>query len=895
MTLPPRFSRWMLARALGGADEAQNIIGDLQEEWSARRASDPAAADAWYRREARAIAASWLRLRLVRSRRNIPMHQRSSVGDSIIRDTEYAVRSLRRGWRFSAGVVLSLGLAVGLGIPVLGLADHFFLRPPPGVSDPDRVVRLVLRGVGSNGPYYVDGLTGLDYRAMTTQASSLSGVAAWINLARSLGRGAEARSINTTLATPSYFSVLGVRPFMGRSYTDAEDVEGASEAPCVVSYRFWKSSMNGASDVLGKRLLIGAVTYTVVGVAPEGFNGIGLDAIDVFLPLRVATPEFQGRDPQLWTTDHSAWLRIVARLKPGVSLASATSDVERIYRLAGERTRDRELVGTFLLDPLQPGRSTLPNRAAKTALWLSAGGVLLLVLVTANLVSLFLARTAAQRQQLAIRLAIGGAWKHLLRLHLIEATTLGLGAALLGVAVSIPTVRIARALILPAVTWVRPSVDLRIGIAAFLIATGIGAIVALWSSAQAARLDPAELLRGSAGGHATASRRTHRVRQSLLMVQAAIFAALLSGAAAFVVSLRRASAVDFGFDIDRVLTATIALPAEMPRARARDLYSRAHARVNALPDVELASLGYMEPWYNNTAADLFIPGAAVVPPRALFDLATPEHARTLGMPMRAGRWIDSTDVAGAMPVIVINETFARTVWPAASAIGACVRVGADSLPCRTIVGVVADARVGSGSVDGPYPAVYYIPIAQSAAYRQTPRVFFRPRGDVQSAQRSVRRALQELEPNLPAVTIRPVSANVSWLTAQLAIGAAAFTAFGALAAVVATIGLYSVLAFLVVEQRRETALRLALGAMPGELGWSVARRALVIVLGGMLVGFIALVPLRTLLEPMLFHTKLLDGWSLMVVAIIGAVTAGLGALVPTRAILRTDAAQVLRE
>jgi putative ABC transport system permease protein len=263
--------------------------------------------------------------------------------------------------------------------------------------------------------------------------------------------------------------------------------------------------------------------------------------------------------------------------------------------------------------------------------------------------------------------------------------------------------------------------------------------------------------------------------------------------------------------------------------------------------------------------------------------------------MRSGRWIDASDIAGAQPVIVINETLARVFWPNGGALGQCIRVGDDSMPCRTIVGIVRDARVGSGSVDGPYEPVYYVPFAQSAAYRQTPHLFFRVRGDASTAHAAVRRTLQALEPNLPAVNVHPVKANVAWLTTQLSVGAAAFTAFGILAAIVATIGLYSVLSFLVVEQRRETAVRLALGALPRALGWSIARRALTIVLAGMTVGFIALIPLRTLLEPMLFHTKLLDGWSLTSVALIGAAAAAAGALVPARAILRTDAAGVLRE
>jgi putative ABC transport system permease protein len=278
----------------------------------------------------------------------------------------------------------------------------------------------------------------------------------------------------------------------------------------------------------------------------------------------------------------------------------------------------------------------------------------------------------------------------------------------------------------------------------------------------------------------------------------------------------------------------------------------------------------------------------------LFDMATPEYPRTFGLTMRGGRWIDSTDRFGSAPVVVINESLERLIWPNGGSIGRCIKIGADSMPCRSVVGVVRDFRV-SGMMDGPMLPEYFIPVAQTVGFAQTPKLFFTPRGDAASASRVVRRALQALEPSLPAVNVHEVASNVAWLTSPLQLGAAAFTAFGLLAAIVATIGLYSVLSFLVVEQRRETALRLALGAMPGALGWTVARRALVIVLGGMAVGFIALIPLRTLFEPMLFHTKLLDGWSLAIVSLVGAATAALGALIPTRTILRTDAAGVLRE
>ena len=153
-------------------------------------------------------------------------------------DFRYVGRSLKRGWRFSLGVILTLGLGVGLGVPVLSLADTYFMRPPPGVKDPDTVVRLLTRSVGSRGPYLSDGLTGLDYEVMSSRAQSLAGVAAWINAARSMGSGADARSISALLTSASFFPVLGVKPYRGRFYLDSEDVEGLTSAPCVVSYRF---------------------------------------------------------------------------------------------------------------------------------------------------------------------------------------------------------------------------------------------------------------------------------------------------------------------------------------------------------------------------------------------------------------------------------------------------------------------------------------------------------------------------------------------------------------------------------------------------------------------------------------------------------------------------------
>ncbi|HUQ82907.1 MAG TPA: protein kinase, partial [Gemmatimonadaceae bacterium] len=591
-------------------------------------------------------------------------------------DVRYAVRSLTRGWRFASGVVLTLALGIGLGVPVLNLADHFFFRAPPGVVDPDRVLRLILRGNRSNGPYFTDGLTGLDYAAMTSRARSLAGVAGFVNLQRSLGTGPEARSIAVTVASASYFPVLGVRPFMGRFFLESEDREGLSDPPCVVSHQFWQTTMDGAKDAIGRKLVIGAIRYTVVGVTPEGFTGLNFGGMDAWLPLHVATPEFQGHDPLIWTTDQSAWLRIIARVKPGVSLAEATAEAKVLYRTAGQRTRDRELTGTFLWDPLQPGRSSLGNAYAKISLWLSAGALMLLLLVAANLVNLFVARGAAHSRQTAVRLAIGGSWRHLLRLQLMESALLGIAAAVVGLALAIPTVGVSRSLMFPGTVWARPTFDARLAAVAFGIAFGIGALVALWGTLSALRADPLDLLRGAGSPQMSGSRATNALRRALLVVQAAVFAVLLTGASTFVLSLQRASRVDFGFDVGRLMAARMSLPAETPRAVARDLMVRAHERVAAMPGIESASLGYMEPWANNAYQTVSVPGSTITPPAIMFDIATPDYLRTFGVQMRSGRWIDASDGPNAPPVVVINESLEKLFWPAGSSVGQCMRVGA---------------------------------------------------------------------------------------------------------------------------------------------------------------------------------------------------------------------------
>ena len=258
------------------------------------------------------------------------------------------------------------------------------------------------------------------------------------------------------------------------------------------------------------------------------------------------------------------------------------------------------------------------------------------------------------------------------------------------------------------------------------------------------------------------------------------------------------------------------------------------------------------------------------------------------------RWFSSSDNAGAPFVMVVNDAFERTFWQPGGAIGQCVQLGADSLPCRTIVGVVNNFVV-TGGVDDPARPVYYVPVGQASMFPQTPRLFFRPRGDMATASREVRRAMQELEPNLPAVNVHAVSNNVSWLTSTLKLGASAFTAFGLLAAIVGAVGLYSVLSYLILEQRRMHAIKLAIGASPSRLAQSVVSFAVVTAAIGMAGGYLILVPVGRLIEPLLFHTKVLEPLTVAIVLALGALIALAAAFSPVKTVLCMDVMAVLRE
>ncbi len=805
----------------------------------------------------------------------------------LIHEMRQTFRALRRDWQFSLNIILSLGIGLGVGLPAIALADHVFLRPPPGVGDPGGVVRLVKR-MWPRADLHGTSMTGLDLltaRELTT-VEQVSAVFPWRT---SSGSGGDAQPLMVDLVTASYFDVLRVRPHLGRFFVPDEDRDGAAEGPVVISYVYWQRVFNGRPDVLGQTVDIAGGRFTVIGVTPAAFNGLDLGLRDAFLPLHTVGRRVNGNSPTLYTDDGSAWFRIIARLAPGATIEAASGEATTRYRRPGTYRRDPERQHELLWESVIPGRSLQTPAYARISLWISVGALLLLALITANLVSLFLARAAAMARQTAIRIALGARLRQLLRIALSEALLLALAGSALGLAISAPLTGIARALIIPNLVWARAAFDLRlVGLAVLLslLAAGVAALIAL---GYAARLEPAELLRAAGGARGGTQRGVGLVRSAMIVVQAAVFAMLLSVSTGFVLSVRQAADWDHGFNPDSLSYVEIPFTTGSSTEQ-RQTLARVAEELRQQPGVQRVSQAYTIPWWNNASERVLMPGSDDTTRFLWFDNATPEHAEVMGFRLLDGRWISSNDHLGSEPVIVVNQVFATQMWGGDRALGKCIRLRADSLPCHTVVGVVAPASL-QGAVDQPFEPMGYIPYTQGAGYRRNGAVFVR--GSATPAQ--LRDAVKQLDPSLPPARVLTMREHMAGLTRSYEIGRTTFTAFGALSALVALIGLGGVLAYLVAQERSAFAVRIALGSPTGRLVRPVLLRAVVLVVAGMLMGLLVLWLFRARINGMLFHTDVLAPVVVLGVVGAGVVLAVGAAWVPVRRVLGMEPMGVLRE
>ena len=821
--------------------------------------------------------------------------------DQLKQDLRYALRGLRRAPGFTATVIITLGLGIGANAAMFNVVDRLMFRPLAHLRDPGSVHRFYLqwenRGVTATStsmPYkrYLD---------LRDETSSWSQMAGFSERDLAVGEGESARERRVGAVSATFFSFFDARPVLGRFFVAEEDVIPRGADVAVLSYRFWQSAFGGG-DVLGQRLQVGDVRATIIGVAPKGFAGINdANPPDVFIPITTFAGSAATNDAKTYYTRYSwGWMNVMARRAPGISVEAAEADakraLEKSWRLAGPANPTDAPVEVakprVVVSSLRPGAGPNPALEARTALWVSFVAGIVLFIAAANVANLLLARALRRQHETALRLALGVSRQRLLGQSVIESVVLALGSGAVALVVAqLAEAGLRRLLIASQAPTTSVFADGRTLAVTFALTLITGIIVGLVPSLINRRADLGNALRRGARGGRTEGMR---LRSGLLVAQATLSVVLLVGATLFVRSLGAVKRMPMGYDADRVL-----LVSRVIRGATFDDSTQQTVRrllletAQSLPGVESAAWVASAPFVSTSATAVFVPGIDSTGPLGEFtyQATTSDYFRTIGTRILRGRGFTLDDRGGSEPVLVISESMARILWPGQEALGKCARVWRDTMPCATIVGIAEDMVQHDLMATKRYH--FYIPIEQFSRTWGNGLVV-RMRGDASRQAESVRLALQRVIPPPSYVTVRPLGDVVENAQRSWRLGATMFVAFGALALVVASVGLYGVIGYGVAQRMHELGVRIALGAQRPDIVRLVVGQGVRLAVAGALIGIAITVFASRWIEPLLFRQRANDP---LVYASVSAVMIGVALLasaVPALRAARADPNSALR-
>jgi len=830
----------------------------------------------------------------MRRRRRIDWRDRI---DAVRQDVVVSARALRREPLFALGVVITLGLGIGANATMFGVIDRLMLRGPAHVVNARAVGRLYITFAEGANPASTQSSVGyVTYSALRNRARSFAAVGAYQSASSGrYGVGAQARPIRQASATWDFFTTVGVRPVLGRFYSRDEDSPPRGANVVLISEELWQSEFGGVASVLGKPITLNDASYTIIGVVPRGFTDPELARADVWLPMTVQSPVAD------WPTSYRAqWLRVVTRLAPDVSSERAGAEATAILRAAytGTDSSYGRLVAS--VRPLWYSRAGTPSLVANVSRWLMGVALVVLLVTCANVANLLIARARRRRREIAVRLALGAGRARLVRLLVVETLLVVLGGGFAGLGVAFAGGSVMRATLLSDVAWNDNGVDARVFVFTFALAIVTGLVIGLAPALVATRASLTNALKGGAGD---GGGQRARGRVALSVLQASLCVVLLIGAGLFVESLLHSRAVDLGFQPNHVLRAS-------PRYSLADLTGDARqqavrqnnatlmsavARLRAMPWVEHAALSVGSPFGNGySGITLKVPGRDSIPASVLdnasITAATADYFAAFGTPLRAGRVFTAADRDGSAPVVIVNETMARTLWPGTSALGKCIVIGDPPATCASVVGIVAD--VHRNSLRERAELQYYVPFGQERGIGGT-TILLRPRGDLEAAMSKLRAALLAM-PAMPYTQIELMQSVLDPQYRPWRLGATMFGVFGLLALVIAAVGLYSVIAYLVADRTRELGVRIALGATGGRIVRQVVANGVAVTAAGVTIGVSVALLAAGYIQPLLFDMPARDPEVILVVAIVVLAIGAVAAWRPARRAAGVDPMVALR-
>jgi len=816
------------------------------------------------------------------------------VLDALRRDLRYSLRQLRRSPGFAAVAVLTLALGIGANAAVFSVVDGLFLRPPPRVSHPDRLVWIYTSDF-SGPPYSASSYP--DFEAFRDQKDLLSGAAAFSPRPVNLVEGGRTTRLMSELVSADYFGVLGVPPELGRGFRPEE---GESPTPvAVIGHGLWQRRFGGDPEIVGRPIHLNGGTFTVVGVAPPDFRGSirGL-GVDVWLPFQAA-PLLTGSQPYVGHRSNRG-LFVIGRLAPGVTPARAQAG----FRVVAARLH--QAYPDSWTDAHDQGRriTVVPERLSRVPMMIRGTAVglagllmgvvgLVLLLCCANVANLLLARGAGRTREFAVRRSLGAGRGRLIRQLLTESAILGLLGGGAGLLLAGWAVRLFPALLPPLPVPLQFDVSPDWRVLAFTAGASLvtALLFGLAPALRASRADVASSLKES---RPTGTGRRVTLQNGLVVAQVAVSMVLLVGAGLFLRSLAAARDVDVGLDPKGVLVAGVDLGTQgYSKAQEVQFYRGLEDRLRRLPGVTGVTLGSAVP-LDGTSSRTGT-GVAGYEPRKgedmefHFAVVGPGYFRVLHVPLLRGRGFTADDREGATAAAVVNEAFARRFWPDQDPLGKQLTYSSN-LEHLTVVGVVPTGKYTSLGED-PTPFVYL-------PFLQTPRdvkVHVRTRGDPDRLVPEVRRTIHDVDADLPITTLTPMPKLMEASLLPQRVGAAVLSLFAALALLLAAIGLYGVLAYVVSRRTREIGIRMALGADRGSVLGLVVRRGLGVTAVGLALGLGLAALLGRVASRFLFGVSPLDPVAFGAVTAVLTLSALLASWLPARRAASVDPAAALRE
>jgi putative ABC transport system permease protein len=811
----------------------------------------------------------------------------------------YAVRSLARSPGLALGIILAFALGIGANLTMYGIVDRLLLRAPDHIVDAAAVRRIY---VEEYVPFMQDRFSSStlsypDYVQLRTVAA-FEDVAGWAPRTVTVGSGLDAREKDAVYATASFFRVLGVRPALGRFYTEDEDrIGGARQV--VLGWSEWQGEYAGARDVIGRTIDFGYGPYEVIGVTPKNFTGVDLATVSLWLPFHVVGGDMRGAE---WIEERGTqFFEAVARLRSGMGPEAAAAQATAAWTAGRDGSEfanpdaDPEVLLTSVLSARGPDAA--PESVVARLLLIVS--VVVLLIAAVNVANLLLARSLKQRREISVRLALGISRRRLIGQIMLEGLLLAAAGGAAAVLLAVWSRDFVGTLLLPDVAW-SDGLNLRIILVAAALSLLAGAAAALIPALQAARGTVSDSLRQAGAGGVT--RRAARFRAGLSLVQTALSVLLLVGAGLFVRSLDRVRSVDLGFDPQNLIYVTPRTTAEgIPPEELHTLMDRALEVLPRVPGVRAAGATHSLPFHSFRTTRLRAEGvdSIRVPTSGgpyLYEV-THGFLEAMDMAIVAGRSIAASDAGASQPVALINRSMAESLWPAQSPLGRCLYIGlgperGPQTRCSEIVGVVEDSR--RQEVENVTTLQYYVPIAQQQL-NGTPRVLVvRVADESEATLQSLRRAILALDPRIRYVEAEPLMNRIDPRLRSWELGAAVFSIFGLLALIVASIGLYSVLAFDVAQRTRELGVRSALGASRRAVVQLVVGNALRITALGVTIGVIGALALARRIEPLLFETAPRDPLTFVVVVVTLHVVAAAASSLPAWRATRVDPNEALR-